>query len=127
MAAKSLLSKVQRRLISPAVRSAWRSPSRFSALPRTVPATELLQMAVSMVRPCWEIVRGNPALTDNIFMVAGLDALGSGLVARFGVGEDHAIEAQQFGQRPGLKWTAARRERRFGVGDLRNVAETGVL
>jgi hypothetical protein len=37
------------------------------------------------------------------------------------------VETQQFRQRPSLKWAAAGCVRRFAVGDLRDVAKTGVL
>ena len=41
--------------------------------------------------------------------------------------EDQSIQAQEFGQGPGLKRTAARRMWRAGIGDLRHMAESGVV
>ena len=42
-------------------------------------------------------------------------------------GEDNLIQAQRFADGPRLERTTARRVRRFGVGNFRNVAEAGFL
>ena len=58
-------------------------------------------------------------------MLLGGAAVRKILCLRFS--QHDTVETQQFRQRPSLKWAAPRCVRRLGIGDLRDVAKTGVL